>query len=35
MGNLRQFQKARGDEVAFMTYVAYFHHSKTDLSLIP
>ena len=34
MGNLRQFQNARCDEVALMTYVGYFHHCKTNLSLI-
>ena len=31
MGNLRQFQNARRDEVALMTYVGYFHHPETDL----
>ena len=31
MGNLRQFQSARCDEVALITYVGDFHNSKTDL----
>ena len=34
MGNLRQFQNARCDEVALMTYVGYFNHSKAGIRLI-
>lgn len=35
VGNLRQFQNARYDEVAFTTYVGSMHLFKTGPSLIP